>query len=816
MSIKKSLQSSILLMATIPVLLMAILAYIVVSSRYATINKKNAQTIARDYSMGLCSQLESQIIEASALSNNNYIKSLLLKKINTPDTLLSSDSKYFSSVTDTLTQASNSFNNHVNYYLYDIDGYFVTSSTNNSTLDWSEVMSEPIEDFDTVQIINLSPFTEETMDIITPVIVKDEIIGLIRSNLSIKYFDAFLSNINHNYIIDCDQNVLFGYDASSEEDQLLLKHLGPVLNDLKPTLSENAEPNILRTNTTFCESQKYIYGYITIPEYNWVYVVRKDTSSVVNVVSTLPIILIAILFVVIIFANQISQNLAVKYTEPILELCDKMHSATNGRLDVHCNIERDDEFGTLSNHFNRMMNIISTNYNEISNARKTLEANQLELKNNYQNIEEMAYTDALTGLYNRTAFFKYANEILNTKSTTLQSHAVIFIDLDGFKEINDTLGHDYGDLLLKAVSTQLATLVDTEDILSRNGGDEFVIFKKQFTSLETLETFLTDLVSIANHPFVIEDETMHITLSAGVALYPQNGLSLGELMKHADIAMYASKTTGKNSYTFFTSSMEDELNRRNDLIDILRNGIKTKDLYLVYQPQADTSTGKIIGCEALMRLNSPVLGFVSPDEFIPIAEECGLIDELGEWALIEAYDFNQKLIHAGFEPICVSVNVSTIQLRGTRLLEAIETLYKKANAPLTYLKIELTESVLMKNFEHNLAVINRMRELGVQIALDDFGTGYSSFSYLTKLPINTLKIDKSFINGICDNKTDTYILETIIKLAHQLNITVVAEGVETVGQLKILQEQVCDILQGYLFSKAIPEDEFIELLRINS
>ena len=287
-------------------------------------------------------------------------------------------------------------------------------------------------------------------------------------------------------------------------------------------------------------------------------------------------------------------------------------------------------------------------------------------------------------------------------------------------------------------------------------------------------------------------------------------------MKNADIAMYASKNTGKNSYTFFSSTMEDEVNRRNDLIDILRDAIKNQDIYLLYQPQADIATGEIVGCEALMRLNSPIVGFVSPDEFIPVAEESGLIDELGEWALVEACRFNQRLMDNGFKPLRISVNVSTTQLRGERLLKAIEALPEKTTMPLQYLEIELTESVLMKNFEHNLNLINRMKKLGIKIALDDFGTGYSSFSYLTKIPINTLKIDKSFIAGICENENDTYIAGTIINLAHQLGITVIAEGVETIEQLRILQGQMCDVLQGYFFSRAISEEDFIELLTINS
>jgi diguanylate cyclase (GGDEF)-like protein len=270
---------------------------------------------------------------------------------------------------------------------------------------------------------------------------------------------------------------------------------------------------------------------------------------------------------VIVLAILLSRSLTDRYTQPILELSKDMKRAADGNLDVHCTLEGADEFEGLASNFNHMMNIISTNYNEISDARQKLEASQLELQENYQKMEKLAYTDALTGLYNRMAFFKFAPEILAGDKRKLIPHAVVFIDLDGFKSINDTLGHDYGDLLLQAVSAQLSTYVDKDDILARNGGDEFVILRNHVSSHEDLENFLATLVSIASTPFVLDDETVHITLSAGAALFPQNGLSLNELMKNADIAMYTSKNSGKNSYTFFNSSMEDDMNRHNDLID---------------------------------------------------------------------------------------------------------------------------------------------------------------------------------------------------------------------------------------------------------
>lgn len=804
MSIKKSLQSSIILMAIIPVILMAILAYVVAATKYAQINSENTKQIALDYSYGFTAQLETQFIETSALANLNDTKSYLLEKVNSPDILLNTTSTYYSNIKDTITGLANNYDNNVNYYVYDLDGYLVVSSSDDSISDWAEIMMEPISFYKETTVIGHSNFTDNSIDIIAPIIVKEQIIGLIRTNINADYFGNYLSTDTSSigFILDNNLDTLFGYDISSKNDQRFLSQLEAEKNDSK---------NYVVSIGSDCN-----YGCAVMDKYNWTYIIRQSSSNFTNIVSSLPIIFVILLVIVVLLSIQISQGLAGKYTEPIIELSENMQTAAAGELNVHCDIDRDDEFGVLSSSFNQMMEIISTNYNTALDAKKEAEASRQELQLHYEDMERLAYTDALTGLFNRMAFFKLANEKLSNNKMTFRNHAVIFIDLDGFKSINDTLGHDYGDLLLKAVTKKLSSFIAEDDILARNGGDEFVIFRNQVATIQDLEQFLDKLVSISEQPFILEDETVHISLSAGVAMFPQNGLSLSELMKNADIAMYSSKNSGKNNYTFFSSTMEDEVNRRNDLIDILRDAIANKDIYLLYQPQADASTGEIIGCEALMRLNSPIVGFVSPDEFIPVAEECGLIDDLGEWALQEACNFNQRLIAAGFKPIRISVNVSTAQLRGDRLIRSIEALPEKTNMPLDYLEIELTESVLMTNFDHNLALINRLKTLGVKIALDDFGTGYSSFSYLTKIPINTLKIDKSFIAGICDNESDAYIAGTIINLAHQLGISVIAEGVETIEQLRILQSQMCDILQGYFFSRAISEEDFLELLKINS
>jgi diguanylate cyclase (GGDEF)-like protein len=378
--------------------------------------------------------------------------------------------------------------------------------------------------------------------------VKGQVVGLVRSNISMEYFGAFLSSDGDKFIIDMDGNCLFGQDFSSDDDKRFSSHITEEISN---------QTKDVALNDSFSDTERYIYGYASIPEYDWIYVLKQDATDYTKIVSSLPAIFLVILALAIILAVMLSRSLTTRYTQPILQLSTDMQKAADGYLDVHCNVERDDEFGKLADNFNHMMDIISSNYKEISDARQELEASQLELQDNYEKMEHLAYTDALTGLYNRMAFFKYAPAILENHRR--QTHAVIFIDLDGFKSINDTLGHDYGDLLLQAVGKQLSNYVSEDDILARNGGDEFVILKQHVKTRKALEEFLETLVSIASTPFVLNDKTVHITLSAGAAIFPDNGRSLNDLMKNADIAMYTSKNAGKNSYTIFRSDFEDDI-----------------------------------------------------------------------------------------------------------------------------------------------------------------------------------------------------------------------------------------------------------------
>ncbi len=810
MSIKKSLKSYILLLSIVPVIVVVIITYIVVSNKYLDLNKVSLQNTADNYKTGYYAQLSSQLIELEALANLNDMKSYLLDKVNNSDINLKQASSYYESVDSNLYDKSSNYNFSVKYYLYDIDGYLVASSDRTSSSDWFEYMDTSIESYTSTSFLDDSLFDKDstTLDIVTPVTVKGNTIGLLRSNISSSVFGAFVSDDYGTYILNSSGHFLFGNDKLAEHDPAVVDTSLDILNNY--TESSPVSGTITDTGS----STYLMYGYSIIPETNWIYIVAQDGNDYKNIISGLPIILLIVLIILLIISLKISSSLSKKYTDPIYTLSDKMKEASTGQLDVHCNIDTEDEFGELSIMFNNMMDIISTNYNEIVTTKQALEDSQDALATNYTKIETLAYHDGLTGLYNRVAFMKYTHDILHN-SSNLQRHAILFVDLDNFKNINDTLGHDYGDLLLKQISDKLGSYVTSDDILARTGGDEFLIFKNRITNIEELNSFAKELVSIATHSFLLEDERVHISMSIGVSIFPQNGLSINELIKNADIAMYSAKTSGKNNYMFFNSTMEDEVNRRNDLIDILRAALDNDEVYLVYQPQANASTGKITGFEALMRLKSSLVGLVSPNEFIPVAEECGLIDELGEWALNKACAFNKKLMDMGFDPIIASVNLSTPQLRSASLAATIANIPKRTGMSLDYLEVELTESVLMKNFEHNLSIINEIRSLGAKIALDDFGTGYSSFNYLTTIPINTLKIDKSFVAGLCYSEKDRFISSTIITLAHQLEISVIAEGVEEIEQLRILQQQGCDRLQGYFFSRPLSEDDFIQFLRNN-
>ena len=801
MSIQKSLRLSLVLMACLPLIFLTIFTYNLSYKKYMDLATQSTVELAKNYGMGFQSQLNSQIAEVEGLANGTNIQNLVLENYN--GVTLGNDSPYYTNVTDLFATASDYAGNNVNYYLYDVNGYYITSSDNTNTDDWQEHMTIPVEDITETKILQCSPLDGiESIDVVSPIIIKSQIVGLIRANITSRYFGSFIPEDGSAFIMTNDGGYLFTSTGLTGQRELETQ----AFNCL------NGADNAKDYGHLKASSFKNIYGFCKLSDSNWLYLIKQQGTQYQQILATLPITMSVTLIIILMIAIWVSRILSAKYTEPIFTLRDNMTDASSGNLDVKCDVASDDEFGDLSRMFNSMMDIISNNYKELSASKAALEVSEQELKKNYAHIEQLAYHDGLTGLYNRVAFMKYAYEIFHDASVGASKHAIFFIDLDNFKNINDTLGHDYGDLLLKDVSDRMLSCIASDDILARNGGDEFLILKNRFDTVDDLENFASQLVNVVHHPFILNDETAVVSMSVGIAVFPNNGLTVSELIKNADIAMYNAKNSGKNSYRFFDSYMEDDVNRKNDLADILSHVIDKNEIYLQYQPQVNVESGQVTGYEALMRIESELVGFISPAEFIPIAEETGIINILGEWALIEACNFNQVLIKSGFGPLRVSVNVSTTQLKDDHLIDIIKSIPEKTGMDLKHLEIEITESVLMNSFEHNLKLINQMKELGCSIALDDFGTGYSSFNYLTQIPIDTLKIDKSFIDGICSNEKDRCIADSIIDLAHKMDISVVAEGVEDNEQLQILQDQFCDTLQGYLFSKPLNSTDFIELL----
>lgn len=436
--------------------------------------------------------------------------------------------------------------------------------------------------------------------------------------------------------------------------------------------------------------------------------------------------------------------------------------------------------------------------------RKTIEE-----KNKY-----LAYYDSLTSLPNRILLMDKLNEALKTAIKNGEKGAVFFIDLDNFKRVNDTLGHDYGDKLLQSLAIAINNVLGPNATVYRLGGDEFSILMRDVDHKDNIIKTCKDIINICKNPFEIDGKQTFTSVSIGVSLYPDDGIDSSLLLKNADTAMYKAKDLGKNRYEFFNKNMFNEVLKKTKIEKGLRNALENNEFQLYYQPQIDCKTKKVQGMEALLRWKNNDFGFVSPADFIPVAEETSLIIPIGEWVLKTACIQGKKWLDKGYKLGVMAVNVSIVQLQHTDFLNTVKTALKESKLPPELLEIEITESVLMECVDYNIETLHNLRHLGINIALDDFGTGYSSLSYLRILPINNLKIDKSFIDSIHVNYTNRSVVYGIIELAHKMNLNIVAEGVEWQEQFDILQSMNCERVQGYFFSKPIPADNIEDLTNL--
>ncbi|MBE9527632.1 MAG: EAL domain-containing protein [Proteobacteria bacterium] len=490
---------------------------------------------------------------------------------------------------------------------------------------------------------------------------------------------------------------------------------------------------------------------------------------------------------------------------PVRKIHEAADRVTDGELDIRVEVNKADELGQLATNFNRMTD-------SLQRAIQVRDKEIVERKSSEEKVRHIAYHDSLTGLPNRALFKDRVEQVLLRGRWHKTLAAILFLDLDRFKAINDSLGHHAGDELLVTVAGRLKSCLRDGDTAARIGGDEFTILCQDVARVEDLSIIVDKILSAFRQPISIQDQEIYISTSIGISLYPTDGEDAETLIQNADLAMYRAKSRGRNTCQHFMPSMAEKSLKRLQIENALHNALEQMDFSLQYQPLIDLRNGKIAATEALIRWNDDKLGEVTPSVFIPIAEENGDILPIGRWVLKEACEQNRKWQEMGLPKIPVSVNVSSKIFRESGFVNMIRSVLGDANLEPRYLELEVTESIIMENTDEVLATMGELKELGVLFSIDDFGTGYSSLCYLKKLPLSKLKIDRTFIKELVSTTEDQSIVKTIVTLGHNLDLTVLAEGVETESQLEVLLEVGCDMVQGYLFSKPISAQELSKLL----
>ena len=504
-------------------------------------------------------------------------------------------------------------------------------------------------------------------------------------------------------------------------------------------------------------------------------------------------------------ASLLLLKLRKSITGPLRDLSGLMSTVIEKNdYSVRAHDTADDEIGILSRGFNEMLSHIQVNDEKLA----------YELSERYraeEHLDKLAYYDVTTDLPNRHFFHEHLERAVDHSITTKQKMALLFLDLDNFKIVNDTLGHKTGDMLLKQASARLSNVLRQNDYICRIGGDEFAIIIEKINHIDDVSIVSEKCIEALSNPFVFDGNNFFIGVSIGISICPEDSAAANNLLVNADMAMYEAKQRGKNNYQYFNKEMNEAHSRKFQLESDLRNAIEQEQLELYYQPQVDSNSGVLTGVEALMRWNHPEKGLITPNEFIPIAEETGLILPMGAWLINTACHHGKQILTSVLGKVTIAINISGIQIRESTFIDTVKNALENSGIEPGYLEIELTESILMDDSALVIDKVNQLRSLGVHVAIDDFGTGFSSMSYLKSFPINKLKIDRSFISGLPQSSEDMAITRAIIAMAHGMNIKVVAEGVEHDDQVDFLCEHGCDIFQGYYYAKPMPFDELLKL-----
>jgi polar amino acid transport system substrate-binding protein len=454
---------------------------------------------------------------------------------------------------------------------------------------------------------------------------------------------------------------------------------------------------------------------------------------------------------------------------------------------------------------------LEATYEELAATEEELRMQYSELREYQDKLKKIAYRDNLTSLPNRFLFHEDLKQVISN-TTKSDKVALLFIDIDNFKYINDSMGHSYGDKVLVHVGEKISELVNGLGTLYRLGGDEFIVILTKVNHKEDLEVAARNILKSFERPYEIGKISVRISLSIGLSVYPDDGDMVDDLLKNSDIAMYKAKESGKGTYVFYDKSMSDIIAHKVLVERHLSEALINNELYLLYQPQFNVNLGRIDGFEALIRWNSGVLGLVSPLDFINIAEESGLIISIGEWILKTSCEFIKNLQLKGYRDYRISVNISVVQLSQESFVDRVLEILDEVGLEKEFLELEITESILMEAFDYLNGKLELLKSKGIRIALDDFGTGYSSLSYLKRLKVNTLKIDKSFIDGVLVDNESALLTGSIIRMGREMGLQVIAEGVETAGQVEFLANSNCDKIQGYYYSRPVSDNEVFQFL----
>ncbi len=678
----------------------------------------------------------------------------------------------------------------------------------------SPVITNSDPDF---QIKGLIRLPQGLMMIVSSPIIQNSGEGDVAGNLIMgRYLDqAEINSLAADLRITLAINPI---DSLDDQDRDHLSQLSPD----NPTMVQITNDDIISGHALLSDINGQPIGLLSID------VLREISKIGDNGITyvlryTLIAFLLSILIVMFFLDRRVLNRLAGMSKE-----LESIGSVTNKRLRVDQN---QDEIAHVSDAINNMLDKEQQLYLALQEAHDELENKVLErtaalnlananLQEEMRKREEiqdkithLAYHDFLTDLPNRLLFTELLCHAMSMSKRLGKVLAVLFLDLDGFKNINDTMGHYAGDALLKEVAARLVHSSRSSDTIARLGGDEFIIMIENLSDVEGVGVFAHKILQAFDQPFILQNQACHVTTSIGIALYPTDGEDADTLIKNADIAMYQAKEKGKNQFAFCTPNMKAYVVENMRLSNYLYRAIEKNELEVYYQPQVNCQTREIIGVEALLRWHHPTEGMISPGVFIPIAEQTGLINIIGEWVLRQACAQNQTWQKFGLPKLRVAVNVSVKQLHNTTFVNSVENVLMETGMDPEYLEIEITESAIMKDHHSVSDVLAALKDMGVKIAIDDFGTEYSSLNYIKTMPVDRIKIAMPFIHGIGISHKDEAIVKAIIVLTQSLDLNVIAEGVETHDQLKFLSEWMCSEIQGYIYYKPMPAAQLEDLLR---